>query len=435
LHYGRVSIEGIRVASRGKRFVDAGGVGWPVLLALVVSANLALMYVIVVQRRPSPGQKVHVPLFTAGRGGTFVQLGDVLAKATATDDASRINVVPLASDGSVENLDHVEKLENALSFTFVRIPDYLRKREQYDDLRAVAVMDFDIAHVVVASASGIKTVSDLAAARDGVPKYRVYVGLPRSGTRETSREILTAAFDAQHDALIAAWERATGKTDFEQASRQLMEGRLDAAVFAAGMGATAIRRLFTEAAPGQFQLLSLDDNVRTRLVRLGYQDVTVTAYDRKTAVRTVGDAVIAVSHKNTEAWIVRQFAELLGRHRADFEPMLTRSVNGPASLPGLVTDPTELKKLRLPMPLHAGVLRSRWEWLRDWRYQLPFLALLMAAQIVLLLRLRPAAPKNAATGAGAPESLPASRLSDSAATVIAATVAAAASIIVTLLKA
>lgn len=123
--------------------------------------------------------------------------------------------MPLGSDGSVENLDRVEELENALSFTFVRIPDYLRKREQYDDLRAVAVMDFDVAHVVVASASGIKTVSDLAAARDGVPRYRVYFGLPRSGTRETAREILTAAFDARQDALIANWEqrRIVAKVD------------------------------------------------------------------------------------------------------------------------------------------------------------------------------------------------------------------------------
>jgi TRAP transporter TAXI family solute receptor len=436
LHYRGVDSLRHRLARRTgatRRSLDAGGRTWPALLALVVFANLALMYVVVVQRRPSPGQKVHVPVFTASRGGTFVQLADVLAKATAADDATRIKVVPLGSDGSVENLDHVAELENALSFTFVRIPDYLRRREQYDDLRAVAVMDFDVAHVVVATASGIKSVSDLATARDGAPPYRVYVGLPRSGTRETAREILTAAFDAQHDTMIAAWEQATGKTDFEQASRQLLEGRLDAGVFAAGMGATAIRRLFTETAPGRFQWLSLDDNVRSRLVRLGYQDVTVTSYDRRTAVRTVGDAVLVVSHKNTEAWIVREFADLLGRHRADFEPILTRSVSGPASLPGLVTDPSELKKMRLPMPLHAGLTRSNWERLRNWRYQLPLLAALMAAQVALLLRMRrPMVRPSAAGGADPVESTTASRLSDPV--VISAAIAAAASIVVALLK-
>jgi len=140
-----------------------------------------------------------------------------------------------------------------------------------------------------------------------------------------------------------------------------------------------------------------------------------------------------VSHKNTEPWIVRQFADLLGRHRAEFEPILTRSVGGQGSLPGLVTDATELKKLHLPMPLHDGLSRSPWEWMTGWRIQLPLLALLMAAQLALLLRIRGRAARPAAAGeTGQP--VAESRLSDPVAAVVAATIAAAASVVVALLK-
>jgi len=285
-------------------------------------------------------------------------------------------------------------IENALTFTFVRTPDYLKRRDQsgYSDVRAIALLDIDVAQVIVSKASGIKSVSELTEEQDGKPRYRVYVGLDQSGTRETADAILKAAMDAnRYDRLFTQWAKASHKVNFNDAAQLLRDRQLDAAIFSTGLGAaSAIKDLFEER-PTDFQWLPLDQATQKELAQNGYDPMNVPGYTPEINVQTVGAPVLVATNRKTESWIVRDFVALLERHRSDLTPLLTpHPSRAPDSVPGLVTDPEQIKKLVAgEMPVHDGLQLGKWEVIGSWWLQgLGCLAMLMG-QLGLLLVIRP----------------------------------------------
>ena len=367
---------------------------WWLLGAMILAANAALVAAVVARSGVFAGPR-QVPLFAAQPGGQFLAVAKKLQEFAAKDQPpGRMFLYAIESDGSVENLARISKIENALTFTFVRTPDYLKRRDLtgYSDVRAIALLDIDVAQVIVSKASGIKSVSELTEEQDGKPRYRVYVGLDQSGTRETADAILKAAMDAnRYDRLFTQWAKASHKVNFNDAAQLLRDRELDAAIFSTGLGAaSAIKDLFEER-PTDFQWLPLDQATQKELAQNGYDPMNVPGYTPEINVQTVGAPVLVATNRKTESWIVRDFVALLERHRSDLTPLLTPHLSrAPDSVPGLVTDPEQIKKLVAgQMPVHDGLQLGKWEVIGSWWMQgLGCLAMLMG-QLGLLLVIRP----------------------------------------------
>jgi TRAP transporter TAXI family solute receptor len=420
-----------------RRQVGSGIVSWFLLFALVIIANVGLMYTVATRAGALGGRKVQVPLFAAQPGGSFLQIATRLQDLAAADDRCGIALITLPSNGSLENLDHISRLENAISFTFVRLPDYLRRKEQYRDIRAIALLNLDVVQLVATKESGISQATDLAAARGSQPRYRVYVGLSRSGTRETSRELLDTVLGAFHPDWIDRWEEASRNINFEEAAQQLRDGQLDAAIFVTGHGAPAVRQLF-EDDPGRFRLVPLSEPVRDRLIRRGYDGLAVPTYDGQANVKTVGARVLVATHKNTQDWIARQFVDLIERHRDELEPLLTRPVTGPPDLPELITNSATLQRVLQDVPLHEGLLTLTWGWARSPWLQIVAFSMFLGTQIFFLLRFRPRSQIDVHRNEEEPTAQQSRGITAPAATIAAATISAAisalASIVVSRLK-
>lgn len=333
----------------------------------------------------------------------------------------------MASGGSVDNLDRIAKFENAISFTFVNLPDYLRRRKEYKAVRAIAILNRDVLQLVASEVSGIDEVTDLREAHGNRPKYRVYVGMSGSGTREAAKELLAAAYVPW----IEQWAEPSRKINYQEAAEQLRRGELDAAIFDTGLKAPAVEQLLKEDRP-RCRLIPLSEPVRDALVlRRGYEKIAVPAYERKANVKTVGSRVLIATHKNTQSWIVQDLVEAIERNRKEIEPFLTRIELPANETSALITETETLQEILQDVPLHDGMIGRSWTWARSVWVHLVGFAILLAVQLFLLLRLRPGwgsqpgdAPEQTSpesTGLTAPQ-----------ATVVAATIAAIINALVTL---
>lgn len=330
------------------------------MILLVVLVNVALTYSTATRVGAFAGKRVQIPLFTAQPGGWFVWFGEELQKLIARDDRSRIELIELPSGGSVDNLDRIAKFENAISFTFVTVPDYLRHREQHKAVRAIAILNRAVLHIVASEVSGIDEVTDLKEKQGKRPKYRVYVGRSGSGTLEAARELLDAA-DVKW---FEEWEEPSRKINFEEAAEQLRRGELDAAIFATGVGAPAVERLLKEDRP-QCRLIPLSEPVRDALVWRGFEKITMPAYDRKAIVETMGARVLIATHKNTQSWIVQELVKAIERNRKEIEPFLARIALPANETSALITETEMLQEILQDVPLHDGMIRRSWTWARS----------------------------------------------------------------------
>lgn len=349
---------------------------WWLLVVLTVGTTLGLAYDVLIRPGGFGGRKVQIPLFTADKGGSFLRIGTKLAALVQADPRSALRLLPVRSDGSVENLELVSKLENAISFTFVRVPDLRRHGDQAKHVRAIALLNRDVLQIVVAKAAGIHSVSDLGAREASHCKHRVYVGLTGSGNREAAIDLLTAA----QVPCFREWEGPSHKLNYEDAAALLRAGKLDAAIFATGLGAPAVQGLLNE--PAKFALVSLDQQTRDLLLRDGYDEATLGSFgEPHGAIATVGSRVLVATHENTQGWIVQELADALDRYREELTPLLTpRTVNdrGPAALATSTDALYEvLESQGKHIALHDGLLRRQWAWLRSpWLHLAAFVGLL-----------------------------------------------------------
>jgi len=359
---------------------------WRALIGLVVLGTLLLGLEEARRTGLIPGERTYVPLFTARGGGAFVKVGGRLRELVKKDHASRIQLVEIPSGGSKENLDSMTEFKNAISFTFVRVPDILQAPEKYSGVRAIALLNRDIVQVVASKASHVERVEQFGEQVDNVCKYHVYVGMTGSGTLATATKLLKLRFPK----CFNEWEKASQNMTYSEASTQLRGDTLQAAIFSTGIGASAVEDLFvgTNNDERRFNLLGLDENERNSLA--DHEEADTELYGVK--VHTVSARVVIATNADTEGWIVRELVSALERNGGLLDGSLTRLQ--PTDDSPLVTEPAKIHELVPGVPLHDARTSTAFLLTESPSVSLGAVTLLLALQLGLLLKLRkpPALP-------------------------------------------
>ena len=198
-------------------------------VAAITAAAGAIAYALTLHDGPH-----EIRIATGLRGGTFLPLGETLARAFS-HDVRGTHFVAIESPGSVASLAMLERGDAQLALVSNHVEASTR-------VRLIAVLYEETLQVVVRRDAGIATPFDLRS-------HRVSVGADASGTEGIADAVLThfGIGDADLD------RRNTTTTE---AADQLEHGQLDAAFFVAGMRTPIVDRLL---ARGDMQLLSLGD--------------------------------------------------------------------------------------------------------------------------------------------------------------------------------
>jgi TRAP transporter TAXI family solute receptor len=173
---------------------------------------------------------------TGGTGGIYYPLGGVIASILSAGDSSRQYTAEVTG-GSVENIARIALGQIDLGFAIGT-----SARAAYDgddtvavaDLRIVAPLYPNVAHVLVRDSAGIASVGD-------VRGRSVSVGSAGSGTEQFARHLL-GAYGLDYEAIDERF------LSFSESSAALRDGAVDAAIFSVGYPAAAVLEATTNAA-------------------------------------------------------------------------------------------------------------------------------------------------------------------------------------------
>src|SRR5262245_14901179 len=290
------------------------------------------------QRAPRPRPVVRVP--SRRTGGGVYPLGDGLVSAFGRL-LPDITVEHHPSTGAVNNAELIQSGNADLGFVFADVAyvayvaglerKELERKEVFDRLRGVAVLELTPLHLVVRA--GITSVRDLRG-------RRVALGPPGSGTALTA-EIVLRAFG------IRLADIHTEALQFDDAARRLAAGQLDAMFDTAIYPVEAVKM----AAAAGARLMPLTGSPIDKL-RLEYPFFRAAAIPRDAyrgmteAVHTIGVDSLLVCRRDLDEELVYQ----LTRRFFDALPMLSSSQNA-LRLMDLDQAPAT------PIPLHDGAAR------------------------------------------------------------------------------
>lgn len=193
---------------------------------------IALAIGVVLYARSLTHRPASVRIATGMRGGTFLPLGETLARGF-THDVAGTHFTAIESPGSVASLEMLERGEAQMALVSNHVP-------ASSHVRLVAVLYEETLQVVVRTEAGITTPFDLRG-------HRVSVGAAASGTESIAQSVL-------HHFGLGDADLDRRNTTTTEAAEQLERGELDAAFFVAGMRTPIVDRLL---ARGDMQLLSL----------------------------------------------------------------------------------------------------------------------------------------------------------------------------------
>lgn len=202
----------------------------------------------------SPGPWEQVTISTATRGGTYYILGSQLARVLERLPGNPIKHVKAElSRGSQENIQRLIKSQAdvalvqgpALTEAVRENPDARQK------LRVLVRLYPDVVQIVVRKDAGIKSLTDLR-------NKRVYIGAQSSGTRMLATHILETV------GLSEGKYTADDAVSYTEAAERLINGEIDAAIYAAGKPTEAVR---TALESGKGKLISLDENTVQKLTQ------------------------------------------------------------------------------------------------------------------------------------------------------------------------
>jgi TRAP transporter TAXI family solute receptor len=173
---------------------------------------------------------------TGGTGGIYYPLGGAIASILSAGDSSRQYTAEVTG-GSVENIARIALGQIDLGFAIGT-----SARAAYDgddtvavaDLRIVAPLYPNVAHVLVRDSAGIASVGD-------VRGRSVSVGSAGSGTEQFARHLL-GAYGLDYEAIDERF------LSFSESSAALRDGAVDAAIFSVGYPAAAVLEATTNAA-------------------------------------------------------------------------------------------------------------------------------------------------------------------------------------------
>jgi len=271
---------------------------------------------------------------TGGTGGIYYPLGGAIASLLSSSDPERQYTAEVTG-GSVENIARIAAGQIDLGFA---IGTSIAAAFNGDgdttpvpELRVVAPLYPNVAHVLVRDSAGIVSLADLAG-------KAVSVGSAGSGTEQFSRHLL-AAYDLDYESINERY------LSFSESSAALRDGAIDAAIFSVGYPAAAVLEATTNAA---VTLLPITGDPAAKLRRL-YPFYTDAVIPGGTYARLENDvATVAVMNwmvglESLDPTSVTDLLDLL-RDRRDF---LVR-VNGIAAQIDLAA------MADAPIPLHSA---------------------------------------------------------------------------------
>jgi TRAP transporter TAXI family solute receptor len=266
-----------RLPSWGRRCLLAG---IPFGVAAAVSAAI---FGYAVHRFSRSDVPYAVHLLTGNKGGSFYSLGLWLRDDIESQRVPGAEPTLDETDGSVDNCARIELAEaNAVALAWTSRQCGESKEYPRRKARVLAALYPEALQFLVHKNS------DTPGALPNLRGKRVYFGNPRSGTRVSARLLLAKAEynSAEIDDLISS-NSQLGEMDFEPAADRLRKGEIDAAFFATGFAAKAVKLALQD---GTVRLVSLppaliqkmlqdDDNSHFAYASLGRDDGLKKAYD------------------------------------------------------------------------------------------------------------------------------------------------------------
>jgi TRAP transporter TAXI family solute receptor len=281
-----------------------------------------------------------ITILTGSTSGVYYPLGNTLSTIflkAIPDVRSSVQV----TQGSVENLRLLEEGNGELAFSLGDSVSAAWKGNaeagfgmRLAKLRGVAAIYHNYVQLVVAEASGIKTLADLKG-------KRVSVGPKQSGTELNARAIFTAAGVSYSDFA------RTDYLPFGQSAKLIEKGDLDATLQSAGLGVDSIRQL---AASVPIKLLNIHNDI---VVKIGDEAVVpaiipARTYEGQTEkVDTAAIVNFLVTHEGVSADIV--YAMTKGIFSNLIQLVQTHPAANGISLKDALTG--------MPLPLHPGAER------------------------------------------------------------------------------
>jgi TRAP transporter TAXI family solute receptor len=248
---------------------------------------------------------------TAGTGGIYYPVGGALAsRLSIAHDGHQYTAE--VTGGSVENVNRVANSEMDLGFTiattvFQAYNGGIDYPDPITELRLVAPLYPNVAHILVAGRSPIASPADLRG-------KRVSVGSPGSGTEQSTRQLLEI-YGITYEDIEARY------LSFRESSDALRDGAIDAAIFSVGYPASSVLEAITSA---NVRLLPVDSTHREALVdRYPYYaagTIPAGAYPGVEAdIPTVAVLNWIVATEHLDAEVVRRLLEMLLTQRAELE--------------------------------------------------------------------------------------------------------------------
>ena len=216
-------------------------------LAPHLSASIVVIGALVVLLSCSPPPS-HLTIATSTPGGTYDIIGTELARILGRLPEPRFDsVVARSTAGSFENIRLLAS--DSVELALVANSALVAVKDSLQDIRVVAVLYSDEMQVIVSKASGVERLQDLEG-------KRVYLGKDESGNRTVALEML-GSVGIESTALERM--RSDNENDsYQDASRKLIEGSLDAGFF---LGGTPVAAVDNAMATGRFELLDLSSDM------------------------------------------------------------------------------------------------------------------------------------------------------------------------------
>ena len=252
-----------------------------VIVALII--GIALVFAVYFR-----GQRTweEVKIATGPEGGLFLPLGEQLAWILGELPGNPMQkVTPVQTSGSVQNIKLLFNSEADIAFVFKPAIANATQAERAQ-IRALASLYTDVVQFVVRKDANINRLTDLEG-------KKAYVGPQESGTKIVAEEILKAVQVSDFTRIAA--------DSFSHASEMLITGELQAAFFAAGTNADAVKEALKSGECNLLDLRADRDRIIERMPGLVKVDIPAITYlNQTTPVHTVGAQTLVLCRKNLD---------------------------------------------------------------------------------------------------------------------------------------
>ncbi|TDJ48385.1 MAG: TAXI family TRAP transporter solute-binding subunit [Gemmatimonadetes bacterium] len=271
--------------------------------AVLVAFGIALL-IGWIWRVTEPEQGLSITITTATEGGTYIVIGEQLARILVEYPGDLIGqAVAISSGGSVENID---RLLNAQADLGLVMAPVLATDPRRDGLRVLMSLYSDTWQVVIRRSASIGSLSDLRG-------KHIYIGAEGSGTKWGAEQILQTV-----DITESAYERVN-ISSYSEASEKLQTGEADAAFFITATPANAIANALSS---GCCELLDLQDHVELiseRVPGLEPRRIPPHVYDNQPdPVETLATTALLISRTNVRDVVVLEILNAVFDQMSEF---------------------------------------------------------------------------------------------------------------------